>query len=72
MKAIQNVLVRFVATGEQYLGPFFDCVEDALDVLLDSGNQPDEGSFHDEIHPNDTGFEKVARSLIKAASEAGY
>ena len=47
-------------------------VVNTLDVLLDEHNQPDERLFHDEIHPNDDGFEKVAKVIMQVAREAGF
>ncbi|MEJ2141861.1 MAG: SGNH/GDSL hydrolase family protein [Gammaproteobacteria bacterium] len=47
-------------------------VVDTLNVLLDSDNQPDEAYFHDEIHPNDEGFERVAKTIMQVAKQAGF
>lgn len=66
-----GMLTRFRSVLEQIEADNF-LVVDTLDVLLDSNNQPDEALFHDEIHPNDAGFERVARAIMQVAREAGY
>ena len=43
---------------------------DTLDILLDNNGQPDESYFHDEIHPTDQGFEKVAKRIMQVAQDA--
>ena len=66
-----GMLGRFRSALEQIQAENF-LVVDTLDTLLGAGNEPDVGLFHDEIHPNDAGFERLARTIMQAAREAGY
>lgn len=66
-----GMLSRFRSALEQIEADNF-LVVDTLDVLLDDDNQPDVSLFHDEIHPNDAGFERVAKIIMQSAREAGY
>ena len=66
-----GMLTRFRRALEQIEAENF-LVVDTLDVLLDASYQPDVALFHDEIHPNDAGFERVAKTIMQEAREAGY
>ena len=67
----EGMLSRFRDALQQIQADNFLMI-DTLDVLVDAHNQPDESLFHDEIHPNNKGFERVAKKIMLEASNAGF
>jgi hypothetical protein len=71
-KIIKSMLKQFsvsLATLQKDFGNFL--VVDTLNVLM-KDKKPDVSLFHDEIHPNRTGFKKVMSRIKSVAKKKGF